>query len=432
MFKFLNIFHFFLIITTSVTALYGEDYWLRQNSPTGKTLYKCFFADSIYGWASGDSGIIIHTSNAGANWSIQQSGITDYKIEELFFLNRRLGWAISNNYQFTGTNILITTNGGFNWINSLFPDPDLVFNTIFFLDSLSGFISGQSGVIYRTTNGGADWLRCGIDSTECPHLLPKQDLFFINSSTGFSCGGAIDYTGVVWKTINGGLNWAPFCLTPEPLNVIKQIGINKIVLMGGDFDFGANVVYSANNGISWNYELTGCFGYVTGFSLRTPAECWAVLGAAQLMAVNLDSIKPGTSWQCLPSPESEELYDIEFTSPTFGWAFGSRGSIFKYNSAIIGINGNHNNIPLAIRLYQNYPNPFNPVTIINYELRVTGYVKLVIYDAKGKEISSLINKEQSPGNYLMEWDGTNFPSGIYFCRMTAGSFSRTVKMVLLK
>jgi len=390
------------------------------------------FVDSSYGWASGDSGVIINTTNAGTTWSLQQSGINSYKIEELFFVNRRIGWAISNDYLFIGTFLLTTTNGGSNWNVYRFPDSAQVFNTIFFFDSLKGFISGQTGQIYRTINGGTNWIPCGIDSSGCPHLLPKHDLLFINSLTGFSGGGAIDYTGIIWKTTNSGLNWAAFCLTPEPLNVIKNIGTNKVVIMGGDFEFGANILYSSNNGNSWNYELTNCFGYATGFSFRTPAECWAVLGAARMFTVNLDSARPGTHWECLPSPEGEEIYDIEFTSPTLGWAFGSNGSIFKYNTAIIGINGNQNILPGHFKLFQNYPNPFNPETKIIFQVPASGYVKLTVYDAAGNEISVLINRVLIAGTYEVVFDGSRLASGIYYYKLSAGGFFESKKMVLIK
>ncbi|MGH2574889.1 MAG: hypothetical protein ACRDFC_04220, partial [Ignavibacteria bacterium] len=55
--------------------LSAQEFWLRQQTPTTKFLYQCDFADSLFGWAVGDSGIILHTSNGGLNWIIQNSNL---------------------------------------------------------------------------------------------------------------------------------------------------------------------------------------------------------------------------------------------------------------------------------------------------------------------------------------------------------------------
>ena len=91
-------------------------------------------------------------------------------------------------------------------------------------------------------------------------------------------------------------------------------------------------------------------------------------------------------------------------------------------------------------MYQNYPNPFNPVTSINYDLPVTGFIKLNIYDILGKEIAVLVNEKQTAGKYKVTWDASSYPSGVYFYKLTvsdpsAGSglrYSATKKMVLIK
>jgi len=89
-------------------------------------------------------------------------------------------------------------------------------------------------------------------------------------------------------------------------------------------------------------------------------------------------------------------------------------------------------IPSGYSLSQNYPNPFNPVTKINYELRVTSYAKLVVYDIMGREISTLVNEKQSPGTYQVEFDGSGLTSGVYFYRLVTDGFEGTKRMILLK
>jgi hypothetical protein len=83
-------------------------------------------------------------------------------------------------------------------------------------------------------------------------------------------------------------------------------------------------------------------------------------------------------------------------------------------------------------LFQNYPNPFNPITSIKFSIPKTEFVTLKIYDFLGREITTLISEKRSPGNYLFSWDATVYSSGIYLYQLTAGDFSQTRRMILLK
>ncbi len=93
--------------------------------------------------------------------------------------------------------------------------------------------------------------------------------------------------------------------------------------------------------------------------------------------------------------------------------------------------------PAKVELEQNYPNPFNPTTTINYaipsvETRHALSLQLIVYDALGRKVATLVNKKQSPGKYSVQFDGSNLGSGIYFYRLQAGKYSQTRKMILMK
>jgi hypothetical protein len=91
-------------------------------------------------------------------------------------------------------------------------------------------------------------------------------------------------------------------------------------------------------------------------------------------------------------------------------------------------------------LYQNYPNPFNPSTKIKFSIPLSplsergagGFMTLKIYDLLGREVATLVNQPLQPRTYEVTWDGTNYPSGVYFYRLTAGDYSNTKKLVILK
>jgi hypothetical protein len=89
--------------------------------------------------------------------------------------------------------------------------------------------------------------------------------------------------------------------------------------------------------------------------------------------------------------------------------------------------------PITFNLLQNYPNPFNPSTMINFAVPKKSYVTLYVYDISGKLVDKLIDNElKTEGSYSYEFDGTTLSSGMYFYKLTAGNFTETKKMILLK
>jgi hypothetical protein len=92
-------------------------------------------------------------------------------------------------------------------------------------------------------------------------------------------------------------------------------------------------------------------------------------------------------------------------------------------------------IPNRFELYQNYPNPFNPSTTIKYDLPKTSHVSLIVYNILGQQGATLVNDLQSAGRYIVSWGGrtrTGIASGVYFLHLQAGSFSKTIKILMLK
>ncbi len=127
------------------------------------------------------------------------------------------------------------------------------------------------------------------------------------------------------------------------------------------------------------------------------------------------------------------------------WGLGiTRSDMGAYggkDSITIGIKKISTNIAKEYYLSQNYPNPFNPVTRIKFDIPATPLssigegpgVRLTIYDILGKEITTLVNEQLNPGTYEVKWDGTNYPSGVYFYQLSINNEQlATKKMVLVK
>jgi hypothetical protein len=88
--------------------------------------------------------------------------------------------------------------------------------------------------------------------------------------------------------------------------------------------------------------------------------------------------------------------------------------------------------PAAYSLSQNYPNPFNPNTRIKYSIKDAVPVKIEIFDILGRKAATIVNEIKQPGEYEVNFNGNNLASGIYFYKLTAGTFTQIRKMQLLK
>ena len=98
----------------------------------------------------------------------------------------------------------------------------------------------------------------------------------------------------------------------------------------------------------------------------------------------------------------------------------------------IGIQNLNNGVPVVYQLHQNFPNPFNPVTKIKFDLPEQSSVNIRVYDIIGNEVARVYNGELTAGFYEVDWNASDFASGVYFYRIDAGDFSSVKRMVLVK
>jgi gluconolactonase len=107
-------------------------------------------------------------------------------------------------------------------------------------------------------------------------------------------------------------------------------------------------------------------------------------------------------------------------------------SLYRIRMAVTGVEG-HSSLPEGrYRLFPNYPNPFNPMTVISCQSSVTGKLRLVVYNLLGQEVKVLLDGNKEPGTYELQWDARDCAAGVYVCRMTAGRYTESEKMLLLK
>ncbi len=147
----------------------------------------------------------------------------------------------------------------------------------------------------------------------------------------------------------------------------------------------------------------------------------------------LDSAKTEMWWDSswVPGNGTVWMYDNDGNSRHY---FGSKFKI--YYASLTDVKNEELHIK-DYSLSQNYPNPFNPSTIITYSISPNvqsglSNVSLKIYDVLGREIVTLVNKEQSAGNYEVQFNGSSLTSGIYFYKLQSGNFAESKKMLLIK
>jgi hypothetical protein len=111
---------------------------------------------------------------------------------------------------------------------------------------------------------------------------------------------------------------------------------------------------------------------------------------------------------------------------------GPWSSVWRFRTGFVGIKPIGTEIPKEFRLYDNYPNPFNPTTKIRFDIPGQTLATLTVYDVLGREVATLVNDQLNPGIYELEFDGLNYPSGVYYYRLTADKYVETRKMILVK
>ena len=425
---FITTLFFFILFLLANSSFAQTQPWKHLQSPVNVPLLYLSFVDSLTGWAAGGEGTIICTTNGGDSWIIQNSNVQTF-ITDIFFIDKNIGWAITENDEFPFNSIILrTANGGSDWSAENFPDSLKHLTTVFFFDSLNGFVGGSH--ITYTSNGGSSWVRAEIDSS-LYSSFPVYNFNFLNRQFGYACGGFTDQAGVIWQTTNSGLNWtAQGVSVDKVLDIFIFDSLGAITLSGDPEGFFPIAdIKTTNAGMDWSNDTLSfsCLSFAIDF--RTYNEGWSASGYQFLVTTNRGEI-----WSEFATPDSSVIYDLQFTDARNGYAVGQDGVILKFDPALVGVK---ENLPPIndFALYQNYPNPFNPNTVISYKLPATSNVSLKVYDVLGNEIAILLNEERPAGEYEIEFNVAqlfNMSSGIYFYQLKTGSFVQTKKMVYLK
>ena len=280
--------------------------WFWQNPmPQGNTLRDIKIISPLIGWAVGNYGTIIKTTNGGTTWDTQTSGTTE-DLLGVSFTNANNGTVVGLN----GT-ILRTTNGGVTWIQQSSVGGDL--SSVSFIDANIGTTVGDGGVILRTTNGGVTWIQ---------QSSVAGDLYSV-SFIDANIGTAVGRFGKILRTTNGGVTWIEQTSgTTGELESVSFTDANNGTAVGYIVGGAGIILRTTNGGVTWIEQTSGTTNGWTSVSF-TDANNGTVVGGIILRTTN-----GGVTWIEQSSGSTQGFLGVSFIDVSKGTAVGQYGTIF--------------------------------------------------------------------------------------------------------
>ncbi len=138
-------------------------------------------------------------------------------------------------------------------------------------------------------------------------------------------------------------------------------------------------------------------------------------------------------WGTVVAAEIEDHIQHEPDNATLGRVeFGPWADAEHDQQYGTGIAVETTDLPASFALLPNHPNPFNPATIIRYDLPAPTWVRITVVDVADRRLATLVERPEPAGSHGLRWDASGLASGVYFCRLEAGSYVETRTMTLLR
>jgi photosystem II stability/assembly factor-like uncharacterized protein len=416
----------------------GGSTWNPKSSGTINDLLDIFFSDENNGVIVGKNGTVFRTTDGGDNWNSIESG-TDNDLWGVHCFN--------NNCIAVGSDgtILKSTDIGINWVKELSETSYDLFD-IFFQNADNGIVVGANGTILRTSNGGITFNQDTIlfDYQHSYDLFPlgignEYTYSYQFSDSTYWVGifestqddsGTISYKIIDSTLIMNKIEW----LVERSVNLLRhlvypdnEIDTTYLVQILDDF-----VLTESLNG---NHELTASPPIINYGS----SDIWAFPALGQTSIYRYHSTPSDVIYKF----NNDLLFDSLWFNETKGLFSRKYYNVFSSNHNIyyktkIDLVDIYLKIkdriisPKDFSLAQNYPNPFNPRTTIEYSIPTQSKVTIKVFDLLGREVATLVDEEKTAGSYMIDFNGSNLSSGIYFYRLDAGGFSETKKLILIK
>lgn len=401
--------------------------WISQNSGTTQALNSVYFCNINTGFAVGDNGTIVKTTNGGSNW---------FPVNSPFSINYGYVIMFGSDSVIIASKVtdtlLYSVNSGANWIiREATPNS-------YSTQACMCFVNFNNGVFYRsgiyiTANAGINW-------TYIYTSLGVRSVSFVNSQTGWMAGTyTLPYPppygtnySEIRKTTNAGVNWVTqFSAQEQSFSMRWAYMINENTGIANGNPTSWSLYRTVNGGVNWSSGVTGAGAFQIYNEMSFPDYTTGYLTG---LSQTIKTTSGGANWFTLTTPHPANTYkDVHFADSFTGWLVGTGGIILKsVSGGITGISSGNETTGSYV-LEQNYPNPFNQLTIINCQLPIRANVEIIIYDVSGKKVSVLVDKNQNAGKYEVRFDAEKIGSGVYFYQLIAdGKVIQTRKMAIIK
>ena len=374
-----------LIIVFATQLNFSNAQWVVQDlsSITTEGFAKVFFSDSLKGWVSGLNGTIIHTSNGGINWTLQNSGATGY-LRDIYFVDSLKGWAISSYGE-----ILKTNNSGTNWSHQNLTGE---FIYIHFFDSLYGLTANRNGIIYKSYDGGQNW-------TAMQGSLPVNTIrsyFALDSLHSWGVGNTCIYK-------YNGTNWTQkYYSGSQDFYSVYFVDSLKGWAVGTTSSSGL-IMKTTDGGNSWNQQTINMpTGYLFSVYFLDSINGWSVGDYGKVFKYN------GTNWLEQNSNIAQQLSSVYFNDLNHGWATSWGGKLIHTNF----LTNNFGTTQNIASDYSVYPNPAKNKILINSNWTFQNSI-LSIYNIQGQLLLQQPIKQEKT-----ELDISRLAKGIYILKLT--------------
>ena len=269
----------------------GGDTWVSQPSGYELTLNSVDFTDESNGWVVGQLGLILNTKDGGNNWTVQgKDAALRQNLIKVHFDNADEGRIITERGSFA----LSTADGGNTWTRQFFENT-LPRSDAFFLDERLGWVSFKSGAVFSTSDGGDSWeLLKGINGVE----IGTNSVFFLDDRNGWIAG----WRGKA-KGVSGGVEFVKY-------------------LTDG------MVARTTDGGATWTRHDSDSGRFLWDVVFFDTMEGWAV-GS---FGTTMHSADGGVTWESRPTPTESHLRSVSFPDRNNGWAVGDGGAVLRYTA----------------------------------------------------------------------------------------------------
>jgi hypothetical protein len=369
---------------------------------------------------AGGSGGTFRSTDKGASWTrINGRPADTLACGDVHVL------AISNAALFAGTDsgVFRSTDNGSSWtpLHAGSTSPCI---SALAISSTTLFAGSWGGGVFRSTGDCTSWtaVNTGLADSVISALAVRGPNVLAATSDQYGGGRC------VYRSTNNGNSWT--AVNFETMRRVEAFAVTNTSIFAATW--GDGIFRSTDNGTNWTAFNMGLMNEYGALAVYDLAVSGTHLFAGTSVGVYL-STDNGTSW--VPVNTGRPAEDAcAFAITETDLYVGGSGGVWRrpLSEMITTVEQEESEVPRESSLFQNYPNPFNPNSDIRYQISEFGMVRLAVYDLLGREVAVLVNEAKAPGTYQVRFDGAGLPSGVYFYRMAAGSFSATKRALLLK